>query len=116
MQGIHLKIDPQIWETFRTNCRKRTYYSSDFSAGLINARNIGIRSWSTDSTPEKPDLELRFDHFNPDQHIAGVTTMYLKANNGDASAMREGIAMNLFRGTGVPAPYQAPASSSDSTS
>jgi uncharacterized protein (TIGR03437 family) len=110
VHDIWLNIDPVAWQTLRDNYLLDTYYPAQFAWEGHVANKIGIRSRGSGSrSPEKPNLLLAFNRYDTNQQILGLTSVILKANNQDASLIREMVAMQLFRRMGLPAPREAPA-------
>ncbi len=109
IHNIHLRVDPNDWETLRAKYLEDTYYRAHFTWKEIS-QEIGIRSRGRGSrSPIKPNLTLNFAKYDKKQTFQEQTAVYLKANNQDASAMREWIAFQLFERMGLPAPREAPA-------
>ncbi|MEO8098003.1 MAG: CotH kinase family protein [Acidobacteriota bacterium] len=104
---VRLTLDPAQWQTLRNNYLSDDYYSADFSWNGTVIQNIGIRSRGSGSrSPEKPNLTLKFNKFVK-QKLLGHNTVLLKANNQDASMLREFLAFSLMRALGLPAPREA---------
>jgi uncharacterized protein (TIGR03437 family) len=110
VQEIRLTVTESNWQTLRDNYLDNTYYPSDFAWNGATVANVGIRSRGSGSrSPEKPNLTVKFSKYVSGQRFLGLDTVTLKANNQDASVLRETIAMQLYRNFGVPAPREAPA-------
>lgn len=110
VQDVYLTVDPATWETLRQNYLLDTYYPASFKWHEIELQRVGIRSRGSGSrSPEKPNLLVAFNRYDGEQRFLGLTTVVLKANNQDASLLREVLAMKLFRAMGLPAPLEAPA-------
>mgnify|MGYP001111607581 CR=1 FL=1 len=109
-QDVHLFVDPADWQKLRENYLLDTYYPARFVWNGIELDPVGIRSRGSGSrSPEKPNLLVAFNRYNKNQNLFGLATLVLKANNQDASLLREVLAMKLFRRMGLPAPLEAPA-------
>ena len=109
IQDIRLTIDPADWETLRQHYLDDTYYHAAFTWNGIT-ENIGIRSRGRGSrSPDKPNLDLNFAKYDKSQSFVGLSMVVMKANNQEASMMRERVAMQMFRRMGLPAPREAPA-------
>ncbi|MDP2998275.1 MAG: CotH kinase family protein [Bryobacterales bacterium] len=110
VHDIWLDVNPADWKTLRDNYLADTYYPATFNWNGRILHNIGIRSRGSGSrSPEKPNLLLGFSRYDSKQQLLGLPSVILKANNQDASLMREIVAMNLFRRMGIPAVLEAPA-------
>ena len=110
LQDIYLSVDPADWQKLRENYLLDTYYPARFVWNGMELEGVGIRSRGSGSrSPEKPNLLVAFNRYNKDQNFFGLTSVVLKANNQDASLLREVLAMKLFRRMGLPAPLEAPA-------
>ncbi|MCW5977984.1 MAG: CotH kinase family protein [Bryobacteraceae bacterium] len=105
---IRLTLQPGDWQALRDNYLLNTYYPCDFGWNDITVGNIGIRSRGSGSrSPEKPNLAVSFDQYVQNQRFLGRKTINLKANNQDASMMRETVSMLLLARMGLPAPREA---------
>jgi uncharacterized protein (TIGR03437 family) len=110
IQDVWLDVDPPVWETLRRDYLLDTYYPAQFNWNGQIVANAGIRSRGSGSRSEaKPNLKVAFDKYDSKQQFFGLVSVILKANNQDASLLREVITMNLYRRMGVPAPREAPA-------
>ncbi len=108
IQDVRLEVDPVVWETLRRDYLLDTYYPAQFTWNGHTVPNVGIRSRGSGSrSPEKPNLKIAFDKYEDNQQFAGLASIVLKANNQDASLLREALAMQLFRMMGLPAPSEA---------
>jgi len=106
---INLTMAANDWAALQQNYLLNTYYHATFTWNGIS-EDIGIRSHGGGSrSPIKPNLDLNFAHYTKTQTFLGLPFVLLKANNEDASNMREWISMKLFRKMGIPAPREAPA-------
>ncbi|MGB9604457.1 MAG: CotH kinase family protein, partial [Bryobacteraceae bacterium] len=110
LQDIYLFMDPADWQKLRDNYLLDTYYPARFVWNGIELGRVGIRSRGSGSrSPEKPNLLVAFNRYDSNQKLFGLASVVLKANNQDASLLREVLAMKLFRRIGLPAPLEAPA-------
>ncbi|MBZ5600895.1 MAG: CotH kinase family protein [Acidobacteriia bacterium] len=110
VQVIQLTMDPVDWATLQQHYLENTYYPAVFTWNGLTVDNIGIRSHGSGSrSPLKPNLDLDFGRYNRSQTFLGLPWVLIKANNEDASNLREWMAMKLFRRMGLPAPREAPA-------
>lgn len=110
VQDIYLTVDPKNWQTLRENYLLDTHYPADFTWNGFTLQRVSIRSRGSGSrSPEKPNLLVTFNRYDSQQRFLGLTAVQLKANNQDASLLREVLAMKLFRRMGIPAPLEAPA-------
>ena len=109
VQIINLTMDPIDWATLQQNYQQNTYYHATFTWNGIS-ENIGVRSRGGGSrSPIKPNLDLNFAKYQKTQTFLGLPFVVIKANNEDASNLREWISMKLFRKMCIPAPREAPA-------
>ena len=109
VQVINLTMAPADWSTLQQNYLLDTYYHATFTWNGIT-ENIGVRSHGGGSrSPIKPNLDINFAHYAKTQTFLGLPFILLKANNEDASNLREWISMKLYRKMGIPAPREAPA-------
>jgi len=109
VQTINITMDPGDWATLQQNYLLDTYYHATFAWNGIT-ENIGIRSHGGGSrSPVKPNLDVNFAHYTKTQTFLDLPFILLKANNEDASNLREWISMKLYRKMGIPAPREAPA-------
>lgn len=110
VQDIYINVNPQDWQTLRDNYLLDTYYPAQFIWNGLTAERAAIRSRGSGSrSPEKPNLLVAFNRNDSRQRFLGLTAVVVKANNQDASLLREILAMKLFRRMGIPAPLEAPA-------
>ncbi len=109
IQDVQLTVAPDDWATLKKNYMADTYYPATFAWKGIT-QSISIRSRGRGSrSPDKPNLDLNFAKPNKAQTFLGLTMVVLKANNQDASMLRERLTMLMFRRMGFPAPREAPA-------
>ena len=110
IHDIWLTLDPADWNALKENYLLNTYYPAQFAFNSHYAEKIGIRSRGSGSrSPIKPNLLLSFDKYQKKQTILGLSGVTLKANNQDASMLREVLSMKMLRLMGVPAPREAAA-------
>ncbi|MCS7316452.1 MAG: CotH kinase family protein [Bryobacterales bacterium] len=110
LQDVHLFVDRADWQKLRDNYLLDTYYPAKFVWNDIELPRVGIRSRGSGSrSPYKPNLLVAFNRYDANQRLFGLASVVLKANNQDASLLREVLAMKLFRRMGLPAPLEAPA-------
>ena len=109
VQAINLTMAASDWAALQQNYLLDTYYHATFTWNGIS-ENIGIRSHGGGSrSPIKPNLDINFAHYTKTQTFLGLPFVLLKANNEDASNLRDWASMKLFREMGIPAPREAPA-------
>jgi uncharacterized protein (TIGR03437 family) len=109
VQIINLTMDPNDWASLQQHYLENTYYHATFAWNGISM-DIGVRSHGGGSrSPIKPNLDLNIDKYVKKQTFLGLPFLLIKANNQDASNLREWISMKLFRKMGIPAPREAPA-------
>ncbi len=110
LQDVYLEVEPKDWQALRDNYLLDTYYPARFVWNNVMLDRVGIRSRGSGSrSPEKPNLLVSFNRYQSAQRLFGLAAVQLKANNQDASLLRETLAMKLFRRMGIPAPLEAPA-------
>ncbi len=108
LHDIYLDLEESDWQALRDNYLENTYYPSTFRWDDITVTNIAIRSRGSGSrSPEKPNLRLNFNKNVSGQKFLGLKDVALKANNQDASLMRETSSFALMRRLGIPAPREA---------
>ncbi len=110
---MRLDIRASDWESLKAHYLENTYYPADFHWKFqgrdVVVSNVGIRSRGRGSrSPIKPNLRIDFNRFEPGQKFVGLGSVILKANNQDASQLKERIVFNLFRRMGLPASREAP--------
>ncbi|MEK7406804.1 MAG: CotH kinase family protein [Acidobacteriota bacterium] len=108
LHEVRLAIHPADWRRLQEHYLDNTYYPCDFEwRGRIVA-NSGVRSRGRGSrSADKPNLRLDFNYFEAKQEFLGLKAINLKANNQDASLLRERLAMAFFQRVGLPAPRVA---------
>lgn len=110
VQEIRLTLRASDWQSLKDNYLDDTYYSSAFAWQDASLANVGIRSRGSGSrSPEKPNLTVKFSKYVSGQRFLGLDTVTLKANNQDASLVKESVAMQFYGNFGVPVPREAPA-------
>ncbi|MCX6590986.1 MAG: CotH kinase family protein [Acidobacteria bacterium] len=113
IQELRFDIRPSDWAQLKANYLDNTYYPVDFH-WIVNGKDVAltdvaIRSRGRGSrSPIKPNLRIDFNRFDPDQEFLGITSAVLKANNQDASMLKERSVFRLFHRLGLPASRQAP--------
>jgi uncharacterized protein (TIGR03437 family) len=112
LQEIRLDVRASDWASLKLHFLDNTYYPSDFHWKLngrdVLVRDIGIRSRGHGSrSPDKPNLRVDFNRYEPGQQFLGLSSLVLKANNQDGSMLREQTWMKLWGRTGMPAPREA---------
>ncbi|MBI3695754.1 MAG: CotH kinase family protein, partial [Acidobacteria bacterium] len=112
LQEIRLDIRPADWANLKLHYLENTYYPADFHWKFqgrdIVVKDIGIRSRGRGSrSPLKPNLRLDFNRYEPGQKFVGLGSAVLKANNQDASELKERIVFKLFKRMGLPASREA---------
>ena len=107
VQDLYLDIHPNDWSNLRMNFQDNTYYPAELQWRDIRITDIGVRSRGRSSrSPLKPNLRIDFDRFEEKQKFLGLKSTMLKANNADASMMRERLTMRLFERLEMPAPRE----------
>jgi spore coat protein CotH len=108
LHEIHLDVHPNDWRQLQENYLDNTYYPANFRWRDISIPDVGIRSRGRGSrSPLKPNLRVDFNRFEDGQKFLGLKSFNLKANNQDASMMRERISMLLFDRMGIATPREA---------
>src|SRR5437867_8597778 len=112
VQQIWLDVRASDWANLKLHYLENTYYPADlhwkFDGKDVLVRNIGIRSRGHGSrSPDKPNLRLDFNRYEPRQQFLGLSSAVLKANKQDGSMLREQTWMKLWDRTGLPASRQA---------
>jgi len=109
VQEIRLTLDPNDWASLQQHFLEDTYYRTTFTWNGVT-ETIGIKSRGSGSrSPIKPNLTVKFSKYVKLQTFLGLDAIALKANNQDASNLREWFVMKLFRKMGLPSPREAPA-------
>ena len=109
VQVISLTLASADWADLQKHYLENTYYRASLTWNGIT-QTLGIRSRGSGSrSPVKPNLTLNFARYDKSQTFLGLPVVTLKANNQDASNLREWFSMKLFRKMGIPAPREAPA-------
>jgi uncharacterized protein (TIGR03437 family) len=109
VQEVRLTLDPRDLASLQERYLENTYFRAEFSWNGIT-KSVGIRSRGSGSrSPIKPNLTVNFSRYIQGQDFLGLDRVSLKANNQDASVLREWLSMKLFRRMGLPAPREAPA-------
>ncbi len=107
IQDLYLDIHPNDWNNLKLNFQDNTYYPAELQWKDIRIADIGVRSRGRSSrSPLKPNLRIDFDRYEEKQKFLGLKSTMLKANNADASMMRERVTMRLFERLEMPAPRE----------
>jgi spore coat protein CotH len=107
IQDIYLDVHPSDWAKLRENVQDNTYYPAEFRWRNITLPDVGIRQRGRSSrSPIKPNLRIDFNRFEEKQKFLGLKSTVLKANNADASMMKERLSMMLFDRLGIPTPRE----------
>ena len=107
IQDIYLDIHPSDWAKLRENVQDNTYYPAEFRWRNITVPDVGIRQRGRSSRSAiKPNLRIDFNRFEDKQKFLGLKSTVLKANNADASMMKERLSMMLFDRMGIPTPRE----------
>lgn len=108
LHEIRLRIHPGDWQRLKYTFRENTYYPAKFEWRGLVAQEVGVRSRGRSSrSPIKPNLRVDFNRFEEDQTFLGLRAFHLKANNADASFLKERLSMLLFQRMGLPTPREA---------
>ena len=70
---------------------------------VVNYSDLGVRlRGNTSRGKNKKSFKLHFEKFTDDQYFFGLKKLNLKAETNDPSAIREHLAMNLYRENNIP--------------
>ncbi len=109
LKQIDLTVEPDDWALLLQNYNDSTYYPATLTWNGLTV-TVGIKQHgSTSRSPIKPNLTVKFGKYVKHQTFLGLSSVLLKANNQDASGLREFVSMKFFRMMGFPAPREAPA-------
>src|SRR5437867_1617658 len=110
---LRIDIRPSDWDTLRRNYLDNTYYqvvfhwiyaAKDGTKQDIVIDPAGIRSRGHGSrSPVKPNLRIDVNRYEPGKKFLGLGSFILKANNQDASMLKEHSVFHLWDRTGLPA-------------
>ncbi len=108
VHDVRLDIRAADWALLKLHYLENTYYPADFHWQFqgrdVVVANIGIRSRGRGSrSPIKPNIRIDFNRFEDRQKFLTLSAVVMKANNQDASFLKERIIFNLFRKMGLPA-------------
>ena len=107
MQEIRFFINSKDLALLRENWQDNTKYPADMTWRNIRVRNVSVRARGSGSrNPQKPGLQVSFDHYTDGQHFLGLSTLVLKNEWQDASFLRERIAMAFYNRMGFAAPRE----------
>lgn len=109
VQQISLTVNANDWSTLLANYLDNTYYHAQFSWNGVSM-DVGLRQHGgATRSPVKPNFDVNIAKYEKTQDFLGINFFELKANNEDASNLRELLAMKFYRMMGLPAPREAPA-------
>src|SRR4051794_20383170 len=110
---FRIDVRASDWDLLRKNFLDNTYYPVVFhwiytgKDGVkkdIILNDVGIRSRGHGSrSPIKPNLRVDINRYAPGQTFLGLGSFVLKANNQDASMLKERSVFKLWDRTGLPA-------------
>jgi spore coat protein CotH len=86
-------------------CRWR-WVEADIEVDGMRISRVGVRI-TGDRREAKPNLRVRFDVFVPGQRLYSLSSIALRSNRDDPSQIRERLALELFRQSGLCAPWAA---------
>ena len=105
---VRLEIRPSDWERLKANFQENTYYPCNFEWRGLQVEDIAIRSRGRGSrSGTKPNLRVDFNRYEETRQFLGLKAFHLKANNEDASFLKERLTMLFFRRMGIPASREA---------
>jgi spore coat protein CotH len=109
---LWLDVRPSDWAELKERFLDNFYYPAEFrwkfKGKEVFIPDIGIRSRGRGSrSPIKPNLRLDFNRYEPEQTFVGLSSAVLKANNQDASMLKERTVFKLFQRFGLPASREA---------
>lgn len=108
LRELRLMLHSSDWAALQANFLENTFYPADVTWSGTTVRNAAVRSRGLGSrSATKPGLLLRFDRYVTGGAFAGQTSLVLDNLTQDPSAMKEMLAMQLFRRLGQPAPREA---------
>src|SRR5713226_7307423 len=101
LQEVRLEI--HHWQVLQEHFTEDTYYPANLEWRGVAVPNVGVRSRGRSSrSPIKPSLHLDMNHYQ-DQTFLGIKGFNLKANDEDASFLKERLSMLMFQRMGLPA-------------
>lgn len=109
---IRFEVRPSDWTQLKQDFLFNTYYPANFiwkfKGRDVLVRDVGIRSRGRGSrSPVKPNLRVDFNRFEPGRALLGLSSLVLKANNQDASMLRDKSVFKLWARTGLPSSREA---------
>lgn len=109
---IRFEVRASDWNQLRLNYQTNDYYPANFVWKFrgrdVVVQDVGIRSRGRGSrSPVKPNLRVDFNRFEPGRALLGLSSIVLKANNQDASMLRDKAVFKLWARTGLPSSRQA---------
>ena len=109
---LRLEVRPSDWTQLKRDFAFNTYYPANFiwkyKGRDILVEDVGIRSRGRGSrSPVKPNLRVDFNRFEPKRALLGLGSLVLKANNQDASMLRDKSVFKIWGRTGMPASREA---------
>jgi len=114
---FRIEVKPSDFDLLRLHYLDNTYYTANFHwiyTGKDGVRKdivlseVGIRSRGRGSrSPIKPNLRVDINRYSPAQTYLGLKSFVLKANNQDASMLKERSVFKLWDRTGLPASREA---------
>jgi len=108
LRELRLVLHSSDWSALKATFQENTFYPADVTWSGTTLRNAAVRSRGLGSrSATKPGLLLRFDRYVRDGTFLGQTSLVLDNLTQDPSAMKEVLAMQLFRRMGLPAPREA---------
>lgn len=108
LRELRLMVHSTDWAELKATFQENTFYPADLTWNGITVHNAGVRSRGLGSrSPVKPGLLLRFDRYASGQTFLGQRSLVLDNLTQDPSAMKEVLAMQLFRRVGLQAPREA---------
>jgi hypothetical protein len=113
VQELRFEIRPADWAKLKATYLDNTYYPVEFTwlanGTEVTVPDVAIRSRGRGSRSSiKPNLRIDFNRYDPEQKFLGVNSAVLKANNQDASMLKERSVFMLYSRLGLPASMQAP--------
>lgn len=111
MHRIELTLDPAEWQRFMAENRDLNgtpqWHQGDIRIDGIAVSKVGFKTFGFGSrmaNPEKPNLNLEFDHFVAGQSFADKSRLRVKNNGQDLSGLRQPITYEALRAAGLWAP------------
>ena len=108
LHDVWVQLSPADWQHLLERFKENTYYRATVEWRGMRAANVGVRSrGGATRNDRKPGLQLDFDRYVPGQEFLGLDGLVLDNVWHDASMIKEGVSMALFRRMGLAAPRES---------